>query len=75
VFHTHKLTFGEFNTALAEIEACLNARQLCPFTSDPKDMNVLTPAHFLIGVSFDIVSDTDSLQISTNQLGRFQLLQ
>jgi hypothetical protein len=42
--HAHTLTFREFSTALAEIEACLNSRQLCPLTSDPKDLNVLTPA-------------------------------
>jgi hypothetical protein len=74
-FHTHTLTFEEFSTTLAEIEACLNSRPLCPLTSDPEDLNVLTPAHFLIGVSSGILPDTESLQILTDYLGRFQLLQ
>jgi hypothetical protein len=67
-FHTHTLTFEEFTTALAKIEACLNSRPLCPLTSDPEDLNVLTPAHFLIGISFGIVIDTESLQVPTDHL-------
>jgi hypothetical protein len=74
-FHTHTLTFEEFSTSLAEIEACMNSRPLCPLTSAPEDLNVLTLAHFLKGVSSDIVSDTASLQTQTDHLGRFQLLQ
>jgi hypothetical protein len=74
-FHTHMLTFEEFSTALAEIEVCLNSRPLCPLGSDPEDLNVLTPAHYLIGMSSGIVPDSESLQTRTDHLGRFQLLQ
>ncbi|XP_070137887.1 uncharacterized protein [Drosophila bipectinata] len=34
-----------------KIEACLNSRPLCPLTADINDLQVLTPAHFLIGDS------------------------
>lgn len=42
-----KLTFEEYCTLLAKIEACLNSRPLCALTEDPEDLDFLTPAHFL----------------------------
>lgn len=42
-----RLTYEEFYTLLAQLEACLNARPLCPLTEDPEDLNYLTPSHFL----------------------------
>lgn len=47
VIGEQKLTFEEYSTLLSQLEACLNARPLCPLTEDPEDMEYLTPAHFL----------------------------
>lgn len=49
VIGLQKLTYEEFATLLAQIEACLNSRPLCPLTEDIDDLECLTPGHFLIG--------------------------
>ncbi|XP_075977359.1 uncharacterized protein LOC142977365 [Anticarsia gemmatalis] len=50
VLGDQKLTFEEFSTLLAQIEACMNSRPLCPLTEDPEEFyNYLTPGHFLTG--------------------------
>ncbi|XP_070075502.1 uncharacterized protein [Drosophila takahashii] len=51
VIGDRRLTYEELSTVLVTIEACLNSRPLCPLTADADDLEVLTPAHFLIGDS------------------------
>lgn len=43
------LTQEEFQTLTSRIEAVLNSRPLTPLSSDHRDLQVLTPGHFLIG--------------------------
>ncbi|KAJ0169306.1 hypothetical protein K1T71_015190 [Dendrolimus kikuchii] len=49
VIGDQKLTYEEYSTVLAQLEACLNSRPLCALSEDIDDLNILTPAHFLIG--------------------------
>ncbi|XP_008183125.1 uncharacterized protein LOC103309446 [Acyrthosiphon pisum] len=43
------LTLSELQTLLCQIEVCLNCRPLTLMSSDPNDLEPITPAHFLIG--------------------------
>ncbi|GFU55641.1 integrase catalytic domain-containing protein [Trichonephila clavipes] len=43
------LNFEELVTLVTQIEACLNSKPLTPLSNDPKDLQPLTPGHFLIG--------------------------
>ncbi|XP_033361815.1 uncharacterized protein LOC117240067 [Bombus vosnesenskii] len=69
------LTFEQFNTLVIEIEAVLNSRPLTPISTDPKDLLVLTPGHFLIGESLMSVRERDFRDTPSNRLSRWQHIQ
>jgi len=69
------LTFEEFSTLLAQIEATLNSRPLIPMSSDPNDLMPLTPAHFLIGRTLTSVADPSLTHLPEARLFRWQLVQ
>lgn len=68
------MTFEEFTTMLAEIEAVLNSRPLCALSDDPSDLTALTPGHFLVGGAPVVVPDHDVESIPMGRLNRWQLV-
>ena len=66
------LTFEELSTVLAKIEACLNSRPLCPLTSDPDDLNVLIPRHFLCVESLSLIPKEEHRQGPEHRLARYR---
>lgn len=58
----------EFATLLCQIEACVNSRPLCSMSSDPNDIESLTPAHFLIGGSLISPPDENHEDVNVNWL-------
>ncbi|XP_026819102.1 uncharacterized protein LOC113557746 [Rhopalosiphum maidis] len=45
----HTITLEEFTTILCDVEAILNSRPLTPSSTDPNEIDYLSPGHFLIG--------------------------
>jgi hypothetical protein len=58
-------TLAQFTSLTIQIEGILNSRPLTPMSSDPHDLLVLTPAHFLIGrpITAPPSSDVSSVQL------------
>ncbi|XP_076549257.1 uncharacterized protein LOC117612080 [Osmia lignaria lignaria] len=72
---TELFTFEDFNTLIIEIESILNSRPLTPMSSDPNDLLVLTPGHFLIGDSLTSLRERDYLDTPPNRLSSWQFIQ
>ncbi|CAK9799142.1 hypothetical protein ANTPLA_LOCUS1909 [Anthophora plagiata] len=75
VIGEQRLTYEELYTLLTQIESCLNSRPLSPSSSDPHDLNPLTPGHFLIGTAPCALPDQDVTDVKLNRLNRYQLVQ
>lgn len=70
-----RLTFEEFTTIIAQIEACLNSRPLYPLTEDPQDDEMLTPNHLLFGYETGALTEPCSADIPDRTTNRYQMIQ
>ncbi|XP_063378884.1 uncharacterized protein LOC134665822 isoform X2 [Cydia fagiglandana] len=75
VVSSQRLTFEEFYTILTQIEAMLNSRPLSPVSSDPNDLSVLTPGHFLTLEPLTILPESNMVDAKLGPLQRWKLLQ
>lgn len=75
VIGEQRLTYEEFNTVCVQVEAILNSRPLYLPSSDPNDLEALTPGHFLIFRPIVSPPDRDVTALSINRLNRWQLVQ
>ncbi|XP_058817497.1 uncharacterized protein LOC131680803 [Topomyia yanbarensis] len=65
----------EFLTILTQIESCLNSRPLTQLSSDPNDLEVLTPGHFLVHRSLAAIPEPSLEDVPSNRLDRWQQTQ
>lgn len=69
------LTFEELYTVLAQIEAVLNSRPLCPMSNDINDMQFLSPGHFLIGRALIALPEPQLEEAKILKVDRFKRCQ
>ncbi|XP_011859028.1 PREDICTED: uncharacterized protein LOC105556541 [Vollenhovia emeryi] len=66
------LTVTEMTTVLSQVEAMMNSRPITPLSDDPRDLDGLTPAHFLIGGSMASLPEPDLQETPISKLSRWQ---
>ncbi|XP_011065484.1 PREDICTED: uncharacterized protein LOC105152753 [Acromyrmex echinatior] len=68
----HLFTFEELNIFTIEVEGILNSRPIISLSSDPNDMLVLTPSHYLIGKPSTTLPEGDLSSVPANRLSTWQ---
>ncbi|XP_025193669.1 uncharacterized protein LOC112593492, partial [Melanaphis sacchari] len=68
-------TLEELSTVLCRVEAALNSRPLVPASSDPNDLECLTPGHFLIGRPLLSIPESDVPDSQSSLQTRWKLVQ
>lgn len=62
-------------TLTTRVEAMLNSRPLTPLSSNPSELDTLTPGHFLIGGPLVSLAEENLHEVPINRLRRWQLVQ
>ncbi|KYN22468.1 hypothetical protein ALC57_05137 [Trachymyrmex cornetzi] len=65
-------TFEELNTFIIEVEGILNSRPITSLSSDPSDMLVLIPAHYMIGKPLIAPPESDVTSVPVNRISTWQ---
>ncbi|XP_058797385.1 uncharacterized protein LOC131667724 [Phymastichus coffea] len=74
VVKDQKLTYEQLETLLKEIAVVLNSRPLYAISADLNDSLAITPAHFLIGRSFNFLPNQNYVSVPDNRLTSYQLV-
>ncbi|XP_065075027.1 uncharacterized protein LOC135698825 [Ochlerotatus camptorhynchus] len=69
------LAYEDMLTLLAQVEMCLNSRSLTPLSSEPSDLEALTPGHFLVGSNLQSVPEATLVNIPENRLNHWEQTQ
>ncbi|GFT20722.1 uncharacterized protein TNCV_3847681 [Trichonephila clavipes] len=69
------MNFEELTTLVTQIEAVLNLHPLSPLSSDPNDLNPLTPGHFLTNCAISSFPEPYTASDSLSYHSRWKLIQ
>lgn len=69
------LTFEELYTFVVQVEAILNSRPLTPISSDPNDLQALTPGHFLLQEAPSAIVEPHPPTLTISHHKRWKLIQ
>lgn len=69
---TTPIIYEDFMTLCTQIEMCLNSRPLTPIPTETDDIEVLTPGHFLVGSSLQMVPEANLTNVPDNRLSHWQ---
>nr|XP_042896709.1 uncharacterized protein LOC122269122 [Parasteatoda tepidariorum] len=75
VTKSNLLNFEELTTLVVQIESILNSRPLSPMSSDPNDLQPLTPGHFLVGAPIMSFPEHHTAPDSFSLSSRWSLIQ
>lgn len=67
-----RFTYEELLTLVTQIEGILNSRPLTPLSADSNDLEVLTPAHFLVGRPITAIIEPSLTNVEMNRLNAWQ---
>ncbi|XP_072160829.1 uncharacterized protein [Bemisia tabaci] len=74
IMSTQIFTFEEMTTLVTRVEAIMNSRPLCPLSTDPSDMDALTPGHFLVGRPLNALPEENLTKTPSNRVDRWGLI-
>jgi hypothetical protein len=69
------LTYEDFSTLLAQVEAILNSRPLSALSDDPEDISALTPGHFIRGAALTTIPEPTLTHLPDSRLSHLQRIQ
>ncbi|XP_011169784.3 uncharacterized protein LOC105202802 [Solenopsis invicta] len=69
------MTFEEAFTLISQIEAILNSRPIIAISTDPNDLNYLSPGHFLIGTTLTSYPELNLTDATIGRLSRWQMIE
>lgn len=72
ITHEANLNYEQLYTLLTQIEAILNSRPICPLSTDPNDLQSLTPGHFIIGDAMIAPLEPSLQHLTVNRLSNWQ---
>lgn len=74
VMQNELFTIEHFSTLIVQVECCMNSRPISPMSADPRDLEPLTPGHFLTSTHLSAIPEPDLTDQTSSRLNMYQRL-